>query len=165
MSPEEFNRIKEAEKEHLRALKKLKQAVRQLERQRSVTQAVQEMNRTRNDVLDTHEEMVEKLALDTARQEARLEIALEANAARPDSAPEAAFEEDLQKARAQALIRQLKLEMGTPDTLKEKASAVAPPEKTVGKTIGRTHDEVAHAPDPIQAPEPLPEKTIGRMKP
>ena len=40
MTPEEFQRIKEAEKEHLRSLRKPKETVRELERQKRMTRAV-----------------------------------------------------------------------------------------------------------------------------
>ena len=77
MTPEEYKRIKEDEKEHLRALKKLKQTARLLERRKSVNQALGNMVGGSKDALGTHEEMLDKLTLETAQQEARLEIALE----------------------------------------------------------------------------------------
>ena len=86
MTPEERERFKEAEKEHLRALKKLKEAARQTRRRASVNQALANMAGAlgQEDSLDVHDEMLDKLALDTARKEARMEIALE-NAALKES--------------------------------------------------------------------------------
>ena len=43
MTPEEYEKFKEAEKEHLRKLKALKQKTRQLRRQQSVNQALDNM--------------------------------------------------------------------------------------------------------------------------
>ncbi|MDX1547617.1 MAG: hypothetical protein R3247_11545, partial [Rhodothermales bacterium] len=70
MSPEEYQRIKDAEKEHLRQLKKLKSAVRRLGRQQRLTQAVNDLTAGPQDALDTHRELVDQLAFETARQEA-----------------------------------------------------------------------------------------------
>lgn len=154
MTPEEYQRLKEAEKEHLRKLKELKNAVRQLERQKRVGRAIEGITETPRDLLDENAGLVEQLAMETARSEAKLDIALETaaekDAGRPaESAAEqdARYEEDLRKERARQLLQQLRDEVGA-------ASAAAPvmPKAAASKT---------------SAPEtaPLPEKTIGRMKP
>ena len=115
MTPEEYQRFKEAEKEHLRALKKLKEQARRARRRKSVNQALENMVGGVQDSFDVHEEMVDKLAIETARHEARLEIAME-NAAleetprsqTPTRSPEE-LEEELLKERAKTLLEQMKL--------------------------------------------------------
>ncbi len=142
MTPEEYQRIKDAEKEHLRKLNALKQAAHRLRRQKQINDALHRLTGGRRQVLDEHEQMMDRLALETARHEARLDLALDAVA--ETTGDLAALEEALQKDRARALIRRMK-------------QAEAPPEPTAVK------------PGPTPAgPEktpPLPEKTIGRMKP
>lgn len=168
MSPEEFQRIKDAEKEHLRQLKKLKSAVRRLGRQQRLTQAVNDLTAGPQDALDTHSELVDQLAFETARQEARLEIALENQASEDDAAPEPpeVLEEDLLKARAQTLVRQIKQQMGVPGGEDDAGAPPAPPERAAPaapdtrpeKTLGRT----APAPRIDAGPRPSPDKTLGR---
>ena len=83
MTPEEYQRIKEAEKQHLQAIKKLKAKLRQVEqrsgtgKKNSLQKALDEIeNAPGQDILDTHEEMIDRLAMDAIHQEARLELAL-----------------------------------------------------------------------------------------
>lgn len=180
MSPEEYQRIKEAEKEHLRKLRELKSAVRLLRRRNAVNQALGDMATGPQATRDVHDEMVEKLAIETAQKEARMEIALEnaqleetedATATPTRSAED--LEEEMLKERAQSLIRQIKLEMGTPnDEPAAPASATTPKERIAtpevpkaDKTLGRPvpaakPDQAKDAPAEAEAPE----KTIGRMK-
>ncbi|MFQ5570471.1 MAG: hypothetical protein ACE5G0_12390 [Rhodothermales bacterium] len=168
MTPEEYQRIKEAEKEHLRALKKLKQTAHLLQRRKSVNQALENMVSGSEDAFDTHQEMLDKLTIETARQEARLEIALE-NAALEDESKPAdqqaslpvapirspeELDEELLKERAKTLIRQMKIQMGNP------ASSVA---ETPPPSDRRTDPASPEKPD-TPPPADRPEKTIGRMK-
>jgi len=180
MTPEEYQRVKEAEKEHLRKLKELKSAVRLLRRRNSVNRALGDMATGPQAARDVHDEMVEKLAIETAQKEARMEIALEnaqlegaENAATTPTRSAEELEEEMLKERAQSLLRQIKLEMGTPtDEPAAPASATTPKERIAtpevpkaDKTIGRP----SSAAKPAQAKESpaeveAPEKTIGRMK-
>ena len=159
MSPEEYERIKQAEKEHLRALKKLKQAARGLSRQQKIRRSLENLTHASDDVLDTHTRLVEELAMETAKQEARLEIALESAAAKDDAAQaEAAHQaadEELQKLRAQELVRQMKLEAGGGD-----AQAPNRPARTDLPAGSPTDPK----PPPKSDPDSLPEKTLGRMR-
>lgn len=165
MTPEEYERFKEAEKEHLRALKKLKEAARQNRRRASINQALGDMAGAVEKVpLDVHDEMLDKLSLDTARQEARLEIALEnaalreaaAQGAEPDARSQEDLDEEMLKARAKTLLEQMKLQMGitTPDTPPQTA---APPKGTAPKAASEAEAKPS-------SPSDRPEKTIGRMK-
>lgn len=156
MTPEEYQRIKEAEKEHLRKLREIKQASRGLRRKKSVVDALSKITGGLQQTFDGHREAVDKLDQDTFQNEARLDVAL-MNAeerAREDEKRQktAAFEADLQKAKAQDLVRQMKIQMGLIDEPADVAS-VAP------STANPTTKE-----NPTSAPEPLPEKTIGRMR-
>lgn len=155
MTPEEYERFKEAEKAHLRKLKELKQAHHQLQRKAKVTRAVTDMAEGISSLYDEHNEMVERLQHDTILSEARMEVALD-NLSSDDAALErldaAELEADqtLRKARAQELIRQMKAaESGEP---------LAP--AAAAKT-----DSGAGSETPPAAPSSdLPEKTIGRMR-
>ncbi len=77
MTPEEYERIKEAEKEHLRALRQLKRRVRMATQTRSASRAVSDMVSSLESLLDQHREMTDRLTHDAALQEARLEVGLE----------------------------------------------------------------------------------------
>ena len=153
MSPEEFNRIKEAEKEHLRKLKALKQAAGRLQRQKSIAQALGSMTQEAQQKLEANEAMVEKLAWETAEQEARMEVALEsAKEANPDAleAPKpspAEAEEALRKARAEELVRQMKQEAHAEE-----------PATDVREAADRRPENTSD-----DSSDVLPEKTIGRM--
>ena len=154
MTPEEYERIKEAEKEHLRKLKQLKQQVRDLERKKKVADALDDMVKAPGeDILGTHEEMMGKLQEETALREARLEIALEEqglDAATP-AEPAGPSEEELQKARAEALVKQMKTQMG---------QATEPP----AKKQDPASDVAPEATDEAPTEDSLPEKTIGRIR-
>ncbi len=168
MTPEERERFKEAEKEHLRQLKKLKQAAHQTRRRASINKALSDMAGAlgqEDDPTDAHNEMLDKLELDTARQEARLEIALESaaqkEAAEASERAMAQLEEETQKTRAKTFVEQMKRQMGiaAPDAGEaDEAEKPALPSKTIGKKA---------SPEPEAKPSPpsdRPEKTIGRMK-
>ena len=159
MTPEEFERIKEAEIEHLRALKKLKKAVRGLERSKSIAQSVTKMSSSSQSALETHENMVDKLALETAHYEARLDVALESAKEHQerDATDEALGQADaeLQKERARSLVEQLREEMAVPEPDAGEAVAESP---------GPRRSESDEQDDDAEDTGPLPEKTIGRMR-
>ncbi len=160
MTPEEYQRIKDAEKEHLRALKKLKKAVRDLERSKSIANSVTRMSSTSESALETHQEMVDKLALETAHQEARLEIALEGAA---DKAKQAANAEELERMdaelareRAKSIVEDLRSEMEAGVDPRTGSAATDPlPDAPSSRPTTDASDEDESV---------LPEKTIGRMR-
>ena len=174
MTPEEYKRIKEAEKEHLRALKKLKEKLREVNRQKSVADAMENIQKAPGeDILNTHEEMVDRLAMDTIQQEARLEMALsdsdmaeadppvESTEAEPE--PPQQSDAELQKIRAQELVRQIKMQMGLAEA-KRKQEAVQPvTSETAGDEAPEADGEVSEKKQESPQPEDLPEKTIGRI--
>lgn len=182
MTPEEYQRIKEAEKEHLKAIKKLKAQLRDAEskgtskaKKTSLEQAMDEIeNAPGNDILDTHEEMIDRLAMDAIHQEARLELALssqkdieptETNEAETENTVEestAQSDEELQQIRAKELIRKMKIQMGL-DNLKRKQE---PPQNVTGRSAsGNSSDAPSSGKDAPaeEQQEKLPEKTIGRI--
>ena len=173
MTPEERERFKEAEKEHLRQLKKLKEQARLAQRRASVNKALSDMAgalKQDDDPLDDHTEMMDRLALETAQQEARLEIALE-NAALEEAAQHEArsqeeLDEEMVKERAKMLLEQMKLQMG----MAPPPAQDAMPEKTISKhAVAPTPPAEPETPasDAAEKPSPpvdRPEKTIGRMK-
>lgn len=192
MTPEEFNRIKEEEKAHLRKLKALKQTARQLERKNRIVRAVTDMATSGRSALDENADLVDGLMRETAHEEARLELALEATAehATPQSGVpnEAEAEEALLAARAKALLSQMKQQLGVPaaegraaparQTASEPAAA-PPADKTLGPARTKPEQTTASqaeapdaskpADDPSTASSPpaardLPEKTIGRIR-
>ena len=190
MSPEEFQRIKEAEKAHLRKLKQLKDAVRVLERQKKISGAVTDMTSSMEQTMDEHREAMERVAIDAARSEARLEMALEAADEEEvvRRSHEAEDEEALREHRAKELIRQIK----AGETADEPRTRT---ETGASRARTRTETDASHAGQRPAAAEPqsrkragsasqseakdtpdagtdepsdsapIPEKTIGRMKP
>ena len=175
MTREEFERIKQAEKEHLRAIKKLKQTVKSLERQKSVNDALTDLASTTGDLLDEHTALVEKLSEQTALQEARFEVAME-SVEDDETSPTQRLkdEEELAKieaarrqSRAQELVRKAKLQMGavgaddavTPSGVGD-SSAKDQPERTIGRRAEKESGGTRN--DGPESDESVPEKTIGR---
>jgi hypothetical protein len=143
MTPEEYQRLKETEKEHLRKIRQLKGMARQAERTRKTTGAVSDMVSSAERLLDEHREMTERLTHDAALQEARLEIALEAADQKASTINQDA-EDDAEIARIRA--RQVM------DDARKTASSEP------------TSSGASSATDASKSPPSMPEKTIGRMK-
>ncbi|NBC16760.1 MAG: hypothetical protein GVY18_05505 [Bacteroidetes bacterium] len=178
MTPEEYQRLKEAEKEHLRKLKKLKDTARSLARRNKVARTLGDMVSTSRDALDAQEQMVSDLAQETARQEARLELALEAQADRDtDAAVDedqalAEADEELAAVRAKQLLHQIKQQMGVvadaPDASEdtsERSATASEPSKTLGPRRTAAPPSESTPEEEASDDDPLPDKTIGRMKP
>jgi len=161
MTPEEFERHKEAEKAHLRKLKALKQAAHQSRRQRSIGGALGNLAASSN-LLDENDALVDRLNQDAIMGEARLDVTLDnlnaREADRQQAAQRAQFEADQKRQRADDLITQMKRQMGLIDDPAPAAenSPADPIEKTVGKPQA--------SPSPTSPDEPLPDKTIGRRR-
>ena len=165
MTPEEFERFKEAEKAHLRKIRDLKKANKQFVQQSKISRAVTDMATGMNELYDEHREMVDRLQMGTLQNEARMEVALDS--VDMDSVTEAqdaaALEADMEaikKARAQELIRQMKMEGSSSTDSSAKAPAQSAPVQNA--PLGRT--PLSEKPKPTTSSD-LPEKTIGRMKP
>ena len=180
MTPEEYERFKAAEKEHLKKLKELKRAVQVLDRQRKIQSALNDISQASTDALETQADMVERLAMETAEQEARLEIALDSAAEQAKAVPDEALEEELRQARARALVEKMKdsdLRVDAEGNLKEAHPRSQPagprgghanPTSTQTQQAGKTTEPAKKGPQQTAsgvppAKDPRPEKTIGRM--
>ena len=170
MSPEEFERLKNEEKEHLRKLRALKQTHRDVQQKKKIVDAVTGM---RNPGLEAEtDDLTQSFYRDAAVQEARLDLALEGQAPVTGNANDL-DKESLAKAEAEALVRQMKAQMGhTPDLDAAPNAAIDPVQNPdsphvqdpqapdVGpKTIGRT--PLPDAPPPARPPD---DKSIGRRR-
>ena len=160
MDKNEFERIKAEEKAHLRKLRALKQQHCDARRKVGMMNALKGMTTPEQDA--THDEFVGKVTQDSAMAEARFEIASEEaeRAARAEADREATRQSD-----AEALIRQMKAELGGGDA-PTTPPAGGPrrtdrPAPADGKTIGRAPAEPESPPsaDPDQGA-----KSIGRPR-
>ena len=148
MSPEEFERLKNEEKEHLRKIRDLKRTHRDVQQKKRIVDAVRGM---RNPELEAETDaLTDSFQRDAALQEARLDLALEGQAPVTGNV-EDVDRESLAKAEAEALVRQMKAQMGrVPDI-----------EATPNQAIDPVRNpDSPHVQDP-QAPDVGP-KTIGR---
>jgi phage shock protein A len=109
MTDEEYERIKAEEKEHLRKMKELKEKARRLQRSQKTREAAEGVDRARG-ALDENSTLARRLEEETARNEARFELAFGESDASPSTegtnAPEA---------RAKELVRRLREEMNVGD--------------------------------------------------
>ena len=163
MSPEEFERLKNEEKAHLRQLRDLKAQQRDAQRKVQIANAVTGM---RNPELEASTDaLTERLMRDAAFHEARMDLAVESSQGAAEAAAQtAADREALCQAEAASLVAQLKAGMGAPPATGGPATGTpAPPAGDAPalppKTIGRP-------PPPDIAPDaPTPDaKTIGRPR-
>lgn len=158
MSPEEYERIKEAEKAHLRSLRRLKGAVRALKRKQSVSDALSRLTGAQQS-LDDNEDLVDRLAQETAHYEARLDVAFDSARDRADEVDEKA-EAAARQRRARQLLRQLKQELGV-----DPGDADMAGDALTGRAPTQAGDAARSAAPPDDTPrgDDLPDKTIGRM--
>lgn len=152
MSPEEFNKLKEEEKAHLRGLRDLKQQHRDVQRKVSILGALRGMDAS--GLTDETDANTEALMRDAATQEARLDLAMEDEAARAAAEADRA---DMRQADAAELVRQMKANAGAVDG--ERSSR---PASDAARTIGRTPPPPADAPDAPAGPRDA--KTLGRAR-
>lgn len=149
MTNEEYQRIKEAEKAHLRQIRELKGKLKSAQQFVKVKGALNEMESGVAAVSHTHEEMLDKIRQENALTEAKMEIAME-NV--PLQAQPTLSDEEIQKQNAASLLAQFKAEMGILKT--------DTPAKEETKSIGKT---------PVKQPTQvensrLPERTIGKPR-
>ncbi len=145
MTDEEFQRIKEAEKKHLRAKKRLQRTLKALKQRNEVQSVVQRMKQGAVRLLDETESLVDSLRRNVARSEARFELTLDDEQIEDEDLHEA--EEALREERAEVLVRRMKAE--------EEASSRPRPSITADETSDADADD-----EPEQEG---PDKTIGRM--
>ena len=158
MSPEEFERLKEEEKAHLRQLRQLKQTHRDSQRMASTAKALGAMRDP--DLEARTDDTTDKLMRDAALAEARFDLALEGHAPVTGNADDL-DRQALAKAEAEALVRQMKVQMGavgdtsSVDTAQAAAEPSAPADAQASPASGPGTD-----PDAPGAPTSA--KTIGR---
>lgn len=168
MTDEEYQRLKEAEKEHLRAKKKLQQALQTLRRKQRVRDAVDRIARSAQGALDRASDLIDKLTSETAHNEARFEIARDevddSDAPASDSELDA-FEAERRAARARQLIQQMKQAKSVSASRKRKsrssdeAQASSPSDESASGATSSDKDLSTSSTD-----DDLPDKTIGRMR-
>lgn len=159
MTDEEFERLKEAEKEHLRAKKKLQDALTALQRKQRVRDVVHRMADSAQNALDRAADLIGRLTAEAAHDEARLDVAMEdTDTAGADAAEVEAFEAKRRTARAQELVRQMKQGEGAAP---RKTIGSAPDEAPAERTPGATEADEDRS---TSSTDDLPEKTIGRMR-
>lgn len=151
MSPEEYERIKAAEKAHLKKLKALKQQARTVGRQKRLLDAIQGLTGGPQQLFDEHQSALDAVQESNALSEARMEVALESAQRRAQQAPTLEDEAALKQNAAADFVQQVKTQMGVPET--EQNAPTVEEEKTR-----------AEMPGEAEGPAGLPEKTIGRMK-
>lgn len=166
MTEEEFEKIKEAEKEKLRAQKKLRKLKRALRRKQTIRSAVQRMAEGAQSVLSRSTELMEKLTSETARQQARLEVAMDVIEEDPDLETDAdvnAYEAERKAARAKELIRQMK--QSGPSNPERTRSSGQSSSSSNTKSGDKTSSGATDSGTTSSTPDDdLPEKTIGRMR-
>ena len=167
MTPEEFERIKEQEKAHLREMRRLQGLAADAGRKGRLASALESLTGALTQGDDERSALMDRLGRDAAQTEARIDVALEAEAdatARAAQAAEQArFEQEQQNTRARATLDAMRAEMGASSGAapSRSAAASAPPAAAAApaaKTLGRTPPPEDTAP----APEGPPAKTLGR---
>jgi len=125
MTPEEREKFKEEEKAHLRKLRALRAAANRQRAVNNLRTKMADLTASVRDTLDTHAEFVDRLDVETARNEAMIELSMEEQTS--DQLSEAE-----ERRRADALLSQMQAEIcGEPDL---------PPAPSQEKTIGRMPD-------------------------
>jgi hypothetical protein len=189
MDRDEFERIKQEEKEHLRTKKRLEKTLQTLQNRRRVRDTVTAMSRSASALLRETEGLVRSLSADAARSEARLELALdeieEIEAVEHPDTPsdppmpstEAESEADDIESRAEQIVQQMKMASGPQHrrrdgerrrTTEERPSHPLETESTrqTRRSDHAAEDEKTSESEDSQGAPPttLPEKTIGRME-
>lgn len=155
MKREEFERLKEEEKKHLREMRDLKQKLREAQRLRRIGNALHDIERAGD--LEGFDLSLEEVQRKAAEQEARLDLAVDSASPADQIDLPPLDEEALQKARAAEFIQRMKVSMGD-SSASEKTGQIqdAPKESEEPKRAERSEEE--------EAPSDF-EKTIGRMTP
>ena len=164
MSPEEFERLKQQEKEHLRKLRALKKQGADAKRQSGLADALGQLAGSL-DALDETDRLTRQMQEGQARTEARFEMA--ADAAR-DAAEREEADAALRESEADGLLAQMRAEMlgnaspaaGTRDVPGPDANPSHGTGSTGGKSIGRARPE----PDSDEPAADRSAKSIGRRR-
>jgi hypothetical protein len=162
MDRDEFERLKEEEKTHLRKVRALKQQLREANRKKGLLNALKGLDTSGLDA--THEEMLRKVTEKNVSAEARFELAMDAldEAEKQEAAREetARFEAERQKSDAADLVRQMKAQMlGDAAEHAEAQQSGDKPEPTEAETESAASTKtIGSVGGPSSAPETAPEK-------
>lgn len=152
MTDEEYERLKEAEKSHLRAKKRLQATLDQLKQRNEVQGALRRMKQGAQRVLAETESLVNRLRSAVAQREARFEVVLGEEWDEDADLREA--EEELREERAEQLVRRMKA---------EEAHSSARPGDSEGRDDTGSGEQGEEDPHADASPPKGPDKTIGRM--
>ena len=146
MTDEEFQRLKEAEKKHLRAKKRLRRTLKALKQRNEVQGVMQRMKQGAVRLLDETESLVDSLRRSVAQDQARVEGTLDDEIVEDEDLH--AAEEELREERAEELVRRMKAE----EQASSRPDPSVPSDEASSDSDG-TDDSEERGPD----------KTIGRM--
>ena len=146
MTDEEFQRIKEEEKKHLRAKKRLQRTLKALKQRNEVQSVVQRMKQGASRLLDETESLVDSLRRTIAQDQARFDVALDDEIIEDEDLH--AAEEELREERAEELVRRMKAEQ----------DSTSRPRPSMSEDDGASDTESDDKPE-----QEGPDKTIGRM--
>lgn len=152
MTDEEFQRLKETEKRHLRAKKRLQATLEHLKQRDEVQGVVRRMKQGAQRLLAETESLVDRLRSAVAERGARFEVALDEEWVEDEDLHEA--EEVLREERAEQLIRRMKAEEAETSSTRPGASLNAT--ESASSTSGK---ETKSDNSSLEGPD----KTIGRM--
>ena len=153
MDDDEFQRIKEEEKKHLRAKKRLQRTLKALKQRNEVQSVVQRMKQGASRLLDETESLVDSLRRTIAQDQARFDVALDDELIEDEELH--AAEEELREERAEELVRRMKAEQDatshprpsmsedeeSSDTESDDKSEQGGPDKTIGRMGDLRPDE------------------------
>jgi phage shock protein A len=151
MKREDFERLKEDEKKHLREIRALKQRLKEAQRMQRIGRAMHDVQSAGD--LDGFEASLEELERKALEQEARLDMAIDSSDTRGTAELPEPDEEALKLARAAAFVQRMKVSMGEKPEIEETKS---PSQSGANEKEG--------APSDSEEPGDF-EKTIGRMTP
>lgn len=130
LSREEFERLKEAEKEHLRAVRELRRQVRSAERTRSVQRALGRVVSGARETLSSYRESLEHLLRESAESEARLDAALDD----ADERDTTVLDEELTRIRARRLLDEMRTDEASRPTQEDTRETDDDlPDRTIGR--------------------------------
>ena len=169
MTNEEFERLKAAEKEHLRAKKKLQATLKSLRRKQTVRSAVDRLAQSAQSALDRASDLIGQLTRETAHDEARMDMALDDELRDAPSSSDSDvedYEAEQDADRARDLVRKMKQMQRVPPP--PIPSAPSGGSANTKKSDENDDDATSSADDLSTSSsghdDDLPEKTIGRMR-
>jgi len=152
MKREDFERLKEEEKKHLREIRALKQRLKEAQRMQRIGRALHDLESAGD--LEGFERSLEDVERRALEQEARLDMAIESAGSEPPTELPEVDEEALKLARAADFIRRMKVSL---------AEGEPAPEPAAPTVDDGTREEGADLPSDEESEDF--EKTIGRMTP